>query len=208
ARGASVLKVDVNGEESRTHLLGDAHRTVVDGNDPERGQQEPGADDRMAGERKLVRGGEDAQASESAVVRGPLHEDGLRKIHFAGDGLHALGGYAVAVGDHGEGIAGELFAGEHVQSVEASSHREHRSCVLTGGVERGPGEHARASIREMPGLRHESEIFPAGARAELAGGRYDAPADDRQECLSYRPRTRVAVRSRMVRVVAGELVSA
>src|SRR5579862_1961120 len=76
----------------------------------------------MAGEWEFARGGEDAKTGERAVVRGTLHENRFREIHFASDGLHFCRRNAVAVGDHGERISGVLLGGEHVERVETALH--------------------------------------------------------------------------------------
>src|SRR4029077_19745525 len=90
--------------------------------DAELGEQEPGADHRMAGERELARGGEDAETSQGSVVRGTLHENCFREIHLTSDGLHFCRRNAVAVGDHGKRISGVLLGGEHVERVETALH--------------------------------------------------------------------------------------
>src|SRR5271168_5517397 len=76
----------------------------------------------MAGQRQFARGGKNAQARQSAIVRGPLDENGFRKIHFARDGLHFRGWNAVAIGDDRQWIPGEAFGGEYIERIESAIH--------------------------------------------------------------------------------------
>ena len=122
ALGAAVFETDFDGQNACAGLLHDVHAAFLGGNDAEFGEQEPGADDRMAGEFQFFLGGENAQAGQGAVIGGLLHENGFGKIHLAGDGLHGVVRKAVAVGDDGERIAFEAIGGEDVQSVEAMFH--------------------------------------------------------------------------------------
>ena len=120
--GAAVVKSEFDGKNSGAGLLQDVHAALRGGNDAKFGQQKPRADDGMAGERELAGGGENAQTSERAIIRGPLDENGFRKIHLARDGLHFRGGNAVAVGDDRERVAGETFGGEDIERVESAIH--------------------------------------------------------------------------------------
>ena len=122
AHGAAVVESEFDRKNSGAGLLQDVHRAFGRRNHAEFGEQKPGADDRMSGERKLLRRGENAQAGERAIIGGTLDENRLRQIHFAGDGLHSLGGEAVAVGDDRERIAGKLLGGENVESVKTALH--------------------------------------------------------------------------------------
>src|SRR4029077_5785057 len=76
----------------------------------------------MARERQFARGGENTQPRERAIIRGPLDENCLGKIHFARDCLHRRGSNAVAIGDHRQRISGKWFGGEYVECVESPLH--------------------------------------------------------------------------------------
>src|SRR5579864_5427404 len=119
---AAVVKTEFDWQNSRAGLLHDLDVAFRRRDYAELGEQEPGADHRMAGERKLARGGEDAETSQGSVVRGTLHENRFREIHFASDGLHFCRRDAITVGDYGERISGVLLGGEHVERVETAFH--------------------------------------------------------------------------------------
>ena len=75
AHGAAIVKSEFDGKNSGAGLLQDVHAAFGRGDDAEFGEQKPGADHGMSGEREFARGGENAQASERAIIRGPLDED-------------------------------------------------------------------------------------------------------------------------------------
>ena len=113
------MKFDFHGQNASAGFLEHLHAAFAGGNDAERGQQKPRANYGMTGERELLGGGKNSQAREGAVAGGALHENRFGEIHFAGDGLHALGSQAVTVGDDGERIAGVGLIGKDVERVES-----------------------------------------------------------------------------------------
>ncbi len=122
AHRAAVVKRQFHGKNSGAGLLQDVHAAFGSGDDAEFSEQEPRADYGMAGQRQFARGGENAQASKRAIIRGPLDENSFRKIHLARDGLHFRGGNAVAIGDDRERISREGLGGENIERVESAIH--------------------------------------------------------------------------------------
>ena len=118
--GAAIVKRKLDGKNSSAGLLKDMDLAFGCGDNAELGEQKPGTDDRMAGEREFLLSGEDAEAGEGAIGGGFLDEDRFGEIHFASDGLHGGVREAVAIGDYGEGIAEESFIGEDVELIKAS----------------------------------------------------------------------------------------
>jgi len=91
-------------------------------NDAQFCKQIPGSNHRMTGKLELFFCREDAQPRESFFVCRFLHENSLRKIHFASDGKHLVVGESISVGKHGERVAFEAVAGENIESVETVFH--------------------------------------------------------------------------------------
>src|SRR5271163_650637 len=132
----------------------------------------------MAGQRQLTRGGENAQARQRAIIRGPLDENGFRKIHFARDGLHFRGWNAVAIGDDRQWIPGEAFGGEYIERIESAIHMIPLSGPVAGAREiddsafcrRGP-EKTRAKPRGGPDVLSlpPKNLFPSRGVAVRGG---------------------------------------
>ena len=116
------MKSELHGKNSGAGLLQDVHAAFGCGDDAEFSQQKPRADHGMARERQLARGSENAQASQRAIVRGPLNENRFGKIHLARDGLHFRGGNAVAISDDRQRISREGFGGENIERVQSAIH--------------------------------------------------------------------------------------
>src|SRR2546429_9957881 len=76
----------------------------------------------MTGELEFFLGREDAQARKGFFVRGLLHKNRFRKIHFARDSEHLIVGEAVPVSKYGERVALEAVVGEKIEGVEAGFH--------------------------------------------------------------------------------------
>jgi hypothetical protein len=93
------------------------------------GQDPRGADRGMPGERHLVRRREDADRRHAVRAGGGEHEDRLRLVHLAGDGLHLTVVEATAVEEHGQPVAGENSIGEDVDldELEFACHGERES---------------------------------------------------------------------------------
>ncbi len=91
-------------------------------NDAQFRKQIPSSDHRMTGQLELFFCREDAQPREGFFVCRFLHEDGLRKIHFAGNGKHLVVGESIAVGKHGQRVAFKAVAGKNIESVETVFH--------------------------------------------------------------------------------------
>ena len=66
------------------------YAAVLRGNHAQFREQEPSSNHGMAGELEFFLGGEDSQPRERFFVRGPLHKDRFRKIHFARNGEHLI----------------------------------------------------------------------------------------------------------------------
>ena len=122
AIGAAVLETNFDGENAGARLLHDVNAAFLCGDDAKFGEKEPGTDDGMAGELQLLLRGEDAEASERAIVSRFLDEDCFGVIHFARNDLHLIVGEAVAVGENGERIAFEAIGGEDVECKVAVLH--------------------------------------------------------------------------------------
>jgi hypothetical protein len=81
-----------------------------------------GAEHRMAGERQLRRGREDANA-RMRVVLGREHEDGLGVVHLLRELLHQVVVDVATVGEDGQLVAGQRLVGEDVgNDVAERSH--------------------------------------------------------------------------------------
>src|SRR6185437_12458063 len=72
----------------------------------------------MAGEGQFAYGGENTQPRQSAVAGWLLHEYGFGEVHFSCNGLHLAGREAVAIGDHGQGIACKWSLRKDVELIE------------------------------------------------------------------------------------------
>ena len=77
----------------------------------------------MPGERQLRLGCEDADANV-AVSLGREHEDGLREVRLARQGLHPLVGEVARVREDGELVALERRVREDVHEDEAQARHE------------------------------------------------------------------------------------
>ena len=86
------------------------------------GEQDRGADGRMAGEGQFAAGREDAQPRGVDGIARRQHEDRLRQVEFARDRLHARRVEPVAIEHDGERVAGEGDVGEHVERVIGAAH--------------------------------------------------------------------------------------
>ena len=86
-----------------------------------RGEHEGGSQRRMARERDLLHGREDANARVPSAL-GSEDEDRLGQVRLARQLLHAVGLYAAAVGEHGDGVAGERRVGEDVRNDVSEVH--------------------------------------------------------------------------------------
>ena len=80
AIGAAVLESNFDGENAGARLLHDVNAAFLCGDDAKFGEKEPGADNGMAGELQILLRGEDAEASERAIVSGFLDEDCFGKF--------------------------------------------------------------------------------------------------------------------------------
>ena len=92
------------------HLLLDDEAQVPGGEDVRRAQMRDeagGADRRMAGERQLATGREDADSGRMGRVAGLEHEHGLGQVELARDGLHSRVVEPLRIDDHGERVARE-----------------------------------------------------------------------------------------------------
>jgi hypothetical protein len=76
----------------------------------------------MTRDGQLAFGGKNAEARESAISGGFLHENGLSKIHLSRNSLHQPRGQAVTIGDNRERIARERFVCENVELVKMALH--------------------------------------------------------------------------------------
>lgn len=92
--------------------------------EPLLGKQDRGADGRVPGKGQFARRGEDAQPGRMGRIVRRQHEDRLREVEFAGDGLHAGIRQPFRVQHDSQGIARKRLIGEHVEDKEASGHRE------------------------------------------------------------------------------------
>src|SRR5439155_15392366 len=134
---------------------------------------ERGAEHRVAGERKLVRRREDADA-RVATLLGRQHEDGLREVQLPGDALHALAREAGAVREHGELIAFERRAREHVRNDVGANvgvvwkHREKpiSLCIVRATTTTKP---------PPPGSSDEGKEERPPIHRRTDGGRYASP---------------------------------
>ena len=88
-----------------------------------RGQQDGAAHGGVTGKRDLAVREEDADAGGVGRVGGRHHEDGLRQVELARDGLHLQRRQAIGVQHHRQRVAGEAAVGEDVQGVEREGHR-------------------------------------------------------------------------------------
>ena len=114
--------------------------------EPFRREHPARADGRVAGERHLARGGEDAHASGALRPRGRQEEGRLREVHLARDRLHLGAAEPLRVEDDGQRIAAEDTVGEDVDLREAELAR-HPDTVA---VDRGQRPPAR-SISKIRG---------------------------------------------------------
>ena len=85
-------------------------------------EQHRSPDGRMARERQLARGREDAQAGAVGRIGRRQHEHGLGVIELARNGLHRGGVERVGVEHDRERIAGEAALREHVEGGIAIFH--------------------------------------------------------------------------------------
>ena len=118
----AVLEPDFDGKHAGAGFLHDMHAAFLCGNNAQLREKKPRADDGMAGEFQFFSRGEDAKASQGALISRLLHENRFGKIHFASDGLHLVVREAVAIGENGEWIAFEARIRENVESVETMFH--------------------------------------------------------------------------------------
>ena len=88
----------------------------------EEAEQHRRADRRVAGEGQLPPGREDAQRGAVAGILGRADEHRLGEVELARDRLHAAIIEALGIEHHGELVAGERLAREHIERVEAAGH--------------------------------------------------------------------------------------
>ena len=89
---------------------------------PEQGQGGGRADVRMAGERHLAAGSENAHATVAASFW-RQHEGRFGEIELPGNALHLRAVQSTGIRDHGERIAPEALVGEDIEDQEPGSHR-------------------------------------------------------------------------------------
>jgi len=86
-------------------------------------EQDRCSDGRMAGERQLARGREDAQPRAVRTILRWQHKDSLRVVEFARDRLHGGGVEPVGIEHDRKRIAGKAPIGENVERCETALHR-------------------------------------------------------------------------------------
>src|SRR3989454_145414 len=99
-------------------LLMDAGDRFLQPQDAEMCEHVEGADDRMACERNLPRGGEEPEPVLGGGIGRREHKDCFREVHLPGDLLHLPGVQMARVRDHSHRIAPEHGVGEHIRLVE------------------------------------------------------------------------------------------
>src|SRR5438309_586204 len=108
----------LEGEHADAGLLMDAGDRFLQPQDAEMREHVEGADDRMACERNLPRGGEEPEPVFGGGIGRREHEDSFREVHLPGDLLHLPGVQMARVRDHSHRIAPEHGVGEHIRLVE------------------------------------------------------------------------------------------
>jgi hypothetical protein len=76
----------------------------------------------MPGELEFFSCRENTQSRERLFIRGLLHKDRFREIHFACNGEHLIVGESIAVSKYGERVAFEAVVGENIECVKAVFH--------------------------------------------------------------------------------------
>ena len=114
-----ALELDLDGPD----LLFEEEARGPARQEPFRREHPARADGRVAGERHLARGGEDAHARRALRPRGRQEEGRLREVHLPRDRLHLGVAEIIRVEDDGQRIAAEDTVREDVDLGEAALAR-------------------------------------------------------------------------------------
>ena len=132
------------------------------------GDERRRADGRMAGERQLATGGEDAQRRGVYGIARREHEYGLGQVELARDRLHPRVVEAVGVEHDGERVAGERRLGEHVEKAIGAAHGEPLGDACSADRRRLKSPSRRAKLAQGARRRRRCESLPFSAAVLIA----------------------------------------